>query len=167
MQTNGLFRMFSFTCVSPQCQWWCLVTQVVCGLKTPSLSSGVSTRCGSGCSKSWTCTRSMPPTFPSKTLTWTAISSAAWATRISFVLPAAWDPFSSTASQSSSGAVRLKVWGGAEKRVKERMVISPNKWGAVWFELGLQQFWWSGAEKGSQSRSGVALHGALKGWRTA
>lgn len=130
---SAVFTMFSYAIIDvcPQFRWWCLVTRAACGLVTPSLSSGLSTRCGSGCSRSWTCTRSMPPASPSKTLTWTAISSVAWATRTSSVLPAAWDTFSTTASQSSSGAVRLKVWEGIEGGGG---LISLNKREAGWFE---------------------------------
>lgn len=84
-----------------------------CGLAVnPSPSSGQSSRCGNGCSRFWTCTRSTPPTFPSKTLTWTAISSATWVTRTLSVLAAAWGPSSSRESLSSSGAVGSHFWVG-------------------------------------------------------
>ena len=141
--TCGGFFFFFFVLpfltmyVCPQAHWWCLVIQVACGPTTPSPSSGVSTRCGSGCSRSWTYTRSMPPAFPSKTLTWTAISSAAWVTRTSSVLLAAWDPSSSRASQSSSGAVRFRVWlRGAKKEM-----ISLNKGKAGKSRLSRECYW--------------------------
>ena len=155
--------MFSYAIIDvcPQFRWWCLVTQAACGLVTPSPSSGLSTRCGSGCSRSWTCTRSMPPAFPSKTLTWTAISSVAWATRTSSVLPAAWDTFSTTASQSSSGAVRLKVWEGIEGGGGGWLVSIKEKLADL-SACGTDSRW-SVVEKGSQSRSGVTLHGAVEG----
>lgn len=123
-----MHAMFSYTNIHiyPQFQWWCLVIHAR-GLVTPSLSSGLSTRCGSGCNRSWTYTGLMPPTFPSKTLIWTAISFATWATRTSSVLLAAWGPFSSTASQSSSGAVRLKVWEGSWAAGGKGNMISLNK----------------------------------------
>lgn len=99
--------------MSPQVQWWCAGIPAPCGLGgNPSLISGRRSRCGNGCSKFWTCTRLTPPTFPSKTLMWTAISCATWVTRTLSLLPAVWGPSSSRESLSSSGAVSFHLWVG-------------------------------------------------------
>lgn len=139
-----------------QVHWWRLVTRVACGLMTPRLSSGVSTRCGSGCSRSWTSTRLMPPLFPSKTLTWTAIIFAVWVTLTSSVLPAAWDTFFSTASQSSSQAVglgaRVRGVGGANMKM-----ITSNK-----RQARDSQVVWSVFKKGSENRFKASLQAVAK-----
>ena len=49
-------------------------------------------------------------------------------------------------------------WGGA-KRAKQKTIIGPDE-RRSWFELVVEQCWWSDAEEGSQSRSGVTLPGA-------